>query len=406
MNEHSVLYLFTGKYPYGLTIEGYLELELLYLSKRFSKIVIVPTRGENYIREVPKNCEVLPPVFPSKFEFLLRGLYSRRAFCFIWKDFIKHGVFLSWKKMGVWIKGSLVTNNLINSKTIKKIEGNLHSNDVCYYYWGKWSNVLSYFWKKKCHNVSRFHGGWDLWEEDYGNYAPFRSTIANSLDEAFLISDLGYGYFSKKYKGVESSLARLGTADFGCKRDIGDSVIRLLSCSSIYPIKRVPLILTSVITYAKQNPNKQIVWAHLGGGEGYKSIKKAAESVKEKNLTIKLPGQMKHDEVLQYYKKYNPDVYINLSTTEGVPVAIMEAISFNVPIVATNVGSTCDIVNEKTGLLISSNPDMEEVARAIDTVMEKKLSPRQFWEDSFSAEKNYGKFASRLVEISNMPLIK
>lgn len=400
MEKSAVVYLFTGKYPYGLTIEGYLDLELKYLSKRFDKIVIVPTRGEDIIRAVPDNCEVHKPIFPPKVLFLLKGLFCCRSFRFVWGDFFKNKAFLNRKRFEVWLRGFLVTNNLLNSRAVKKIEKGLKSNDVCYYYWGKWSNVLSYFWQGKCHHVSRFHGGWDLWEEDYDNYAPFRDKIAASLDQAFFISKLGYNFFNKHYKVRKTSIASLGTADFGCKTNRNDGVVRVMSCSSIYPIKRVPLIYEAVHHYANTNEGSRVEWMHIGGGEGYESIKQLTSKNELSNLKIVLPGQTKHDKVLEYYKEFNPDVYINLSTTEGVPVAIMEAVSFNVPIVATNVGSTSEVVTDETGVLVSPNPTMEEVAGAIANVVNCNLSPREFWLKNYNAETNYGKFAEALYELS------
>lgn len=55
------------------------------------------------------------------------------------------------------------------------------------------------------------------------------------------------------------------------------------------------------------------------------------------------------------YSEHPVDVFINLSTNEGVPVSIMEAISFDIPIVATDVGGTSEIVTDETGILVSSN---------------------------------------------------
>ena len=355
---------------------------------------------ESIIREVPENCEVLKPVFPPKVLFLLKGLFSPRAFKFVWGDFLKNKVFLHWNRIGVWVRGSLVTNNLLNSRTIKNIEKNLKHNDICYYYWGKWSNVLSFFWKGKCHHVSRFHGGWDLWEEEYGNYAPFRDKIAASLDHAFFISKLGYKYFNGRYDVRASSLSSLGTSDFGSKSARNDGIIRIMSCSSIYPIKRVPLIYEAVYHYSEKRKDCKVEWMHIGGGEGYESLKQLTGKNQLPNLNVILPGQAKHEKVLDYYKEFNPDVYINLSTTEGVPVAIMEAISYNVPIVATNVGSTSEVVTEKTGILVSSSPSMEEVSAAIDEVVKRNLSPRDFWLANYNADTNYGGFAKLLFEMS------
>ena len=46
------------------------------------------------------------------------------------------------------------------------------------------------------------------------------------------------------------------------------------------------------------------------------------------------------------------DLFVNMSLSEGIPVSIMEAISFGIPIIATNVGGNAEIVNDETGVLI------------------------------------------------------
>lgn len=51
------------------------------------------------------------------------------------------------------------------------------------------------------------------------------------------------------------------------------------------------------------------------------------------------------------------DLFVNMSLSEGIPVSIMEAISFGIPIIATNVGGNAEIVNDETGVLIPVNID-------------------------------------------------
>ncbi|MBE6623259.1 MAG: glycosyltransferase [Ruminococcaceae bacterium] len=48
------------------------------------------------------------------------------------------------------------------------------------------------------------------------------------------------------------------------------------------------------------------------------------------------------------------DLFVNLSSTEALSFAIIEALSFGIPVVATNVGGTVDIINDKTacGVLV------------------------------------------------------
>lgn len=42
--------------------------------------------------------------------------------------------------------------------------------------------------------------------------------------------------------------------------------------------------------------------------------------------------------VYDFYRNNDVDVFVNLSESEGIPVSIIETISFGVPVVATDVG--------------------------------------------------------------------
>ena len=108
-----------------------------------------------------------------------------------------------------------------------------------------------------------------------------------------------------------------------------------------------------------------------------------------------------HDDVMNYYKEHHFDLFINMSTSEGVPVSIMEAMSFGIPILATDVGSTAEEVPEQVGELLSPNPSIEEITTKIRLILSSKYSPREFWNKNYNADKNYSEFANMLYNLSN-----
>jgi glycosyltransferase involved in cell wall biosynthesis len=89
-----------------------------------------------------------------------------------------------------------------------------------------------------------------------------------------------------------------------------------------------------------------------------------------------------------------------LSESEGVPVSIMEAQSFGIPVIATNVGGTSEIVNERVGILLSDNPTRNDVCKALEEVLKSNIS-REFikkeWNKISNAERNFSEFASELI---------
>ena len=46
------------------------------------------------------------------------------------------------------------------------------------------------------------------------------------------------------------------------------------------------------------------------------------------------------------------DIYVSTSTKEGLPYSILEAMTANLPIIATNVGGVPEMINNKNGILI------------------------------------------------------
>ena len=77
----------------------------------------------------------------------------------------------------------------------------------------------------------------------------------------------------------------------------------------------------------------------------------------------------------------------------------MEAISFGVPVIGTDVGGTSEIVTEKTGILLTPDPTPEEVSKAVLNIMGINLNSKSLWAEKFSAVNNYSRFAQKLIEI-------
>ena len=111
--------------------------------------------------------------------------------------------------------------------------------------------------------------------------------------------------------------------------------------------------------------------------------------------------------MLTYYQNNNPDLFINVSSSEGVPVSFMEAMSCGIPVIATNVGGSSEIVNIDNGYLLSSNPLPAEVAEAISTFYhlnleeknKKRLAAYNTWEENYNAKKNYTQFAEEILSL-------
>ena len=186
--------------------------------------------------------------------------------------------------------------------------------------------------------------------------------------------------------------------------NINKNEIVVASCSSDEPIKRVEKILL-LLGHLSISLNKKISWIHIGieNKEFMKKYLKKLNSYKKLNLI--LPGVVPNNEISNIYKKYKPDFFINLSSTEGVPVSIMEALSFGMPVIATNVGGTSEIINDSVGAIINSDIDFDVTINQIDRVIKSrvKLSKNAYlqWKTLCNDENNYIKFYKNLDEIKH-----
>lgn len=397
------IYVFPVKYPYTHTVEGFLHDEVPYLTRVFDEVTFVPLKTQvPEHKELSGNCKIEKPLFKSKLYFFTHGLFNKRVSPLMYKDLLGRGVLWDLKKLRVWIIGYFTMNNILNSSTIRKIEEGLTKEDVCYFYWGKWSNILAYFWKDKTKCVSRFHGWGDLWEQDSHEYFPLREKVVRSLLFAAHISSIGEAYFKKKYPYCKTQIRRLGAFDQGINPKSKAGVINIFSCSTLWPLKRVDLILRSVALLS-ESVKEKVRWTHIGGNEeGMEKIYSTINLSDYSNLEVISAGRIPHTEVLEFYRTHPSDIFMNMSTVEGVPVSIMEAISFDIPVVATKVGGTPDIVIDgRSGKLVSANPSDQEVANALLEVYQKResFSARKLWKDLYDGDRNYTEWAKTLREL-------
>ncbi|NCO54621.1 MAG: glycosyltransferase, partial [Bacteroidetes bacterium] len=67
------------------------------------------------------------------------------------------------------------------------------------------------------------------------------------------------------------------------------------------------------------------------------------------------------------------DLFINVSESEGIPVSIMEALSAGIPVIATNVGGTNEIVNNDVGFLIDKEFEINTAVNIINNYLNSPI---------------------------------
>lgn len=403
--------LFTKVFPY-FPGEDFLEDEIGVLAKTFDRMIIVATAvpyGSVQRRSVPENVKVY--VLSE-----VRNKYLKYA------KYVFKGIgYLLNKQTKSELKGKKTKEKLgiiyfsgrchSLAKKILKIPELLDTlkfqDTILYSYWFSDLPYVSVLIKAYVNNaglrlVSRAHG-YDLY--DYRNASgsiPFRKTVMREVNMVYPCSRDGQSYLTEQYPEYKNKIrtSYLGTKDCGAGDPLRQGNRRIVTCSSIIPLKRVHLIAEALLELEKMG--ETVDWICIGGGPLLDEIKKFTEDNLKKS-SVKFTGRLLHAEVLSKLGDSYFDLFLNVSETEGLPVSIMEAISFGIPVLATDVGGTKEIVIPGlTGYLLPADTSPKEIAENIlkcfDTAFDRDQI-RRFWFERFNSDNNFRVFAEEIIQI-------
>lgn len=402
------LIIFTEGHPDVDT--GFITPELNIILKDFKNIIVYPLRWRdgtnigNLHPDIILKSDLADYVKTiSSFDKKIRGLFS---FLF-WRSFLK--IRLS------KIKSLLNTCGFV--AILVDWIGKIHAepdNTIFYTYWLTAPTLALVRMKERGkikYIISRAHG-FDLYNER-GDYIliSFKPYIFSLINRVFCISEYGKKYLTDLYSEYSEKFtcSRMGTFNNMDSNAMLSDICEVISCSFLSSVKRVELLINGLKNFQDRFPLTKIYWTHIGGGPLFDSLLKLAQ-VKLNPDTFKFLGTLTYREIFELYSSKTFSLFINVSESEGLPVSIMEAQSFGIPVIATSVGGTPEIVSNENGFLLRENPTPQEIADAIyDTFIDsekwigKRIIARKNWEMNFNAEKNYNEFSAELLSVFAEP---
>jgi colanic acid/amylovoran biosynthesis glycosyltransferase len=251
--------------------------------------------------------------------------------------------------------------------------------------------------------ITRVHR-FELYDEAFS--PPFQpwTTVYAALDTTVVIAEHGRRYLLAR--GVPAQrlhLARLGTPAMPRARPSDDATWRLLSVSFLRPEKRVPLLARALLVLARQRPGQRIEWTHLGDGPERSAVQAAAAAAPP-NLSIDLRGAVDPAAVRAHYASEAVDLFVQVSASEGLPVAVMEALAAGVPVLATDVGGVAEAVDATVGALLPSDIAADAIAMAVaaqldhrDAAATRRQAAQARWAEAFDGRVTQAAFAAWLV---------
>lgn len=410
---NSKIYLFTQSFPYYASGENtFLQYEIEYLRKSFDEIVIFPSIMTGRKQKISDSIiidDFINEIYISQKHKSLfnigRALFS---FHFISEILINPSLLRSTKKLLnsiLYLSFSLLLAQKFKSK-FRKVE-----NDrlIFYTYWCTSTTLgiaLALKRNKIGKIISRAHGI-DLYEERGNVY--FREQTLRLIDKFLFISENGLKYESNLYKKYSSkfALARLGiTNNYNPISEKTGKSIKIVSCSNIDANKQVHLIFEAIDSFSKKNVHYQIEWHHFGDGPSMILLEAQTKKAESKNLKTILHGFVTNEVLLKFYQDNYIDLFINSSLSEGLPVSIMEAQSFGIPVIAPSVGGIPEIVNNINGRLLPVQINSMHIEDAIDFFINRISSIKIFrrnshitWFEMNNAERNYPLLVTNLNKL-------
>ena len=400
--------LYTGSYPYGQTTESFVgpELEVVCSLEEYD-VVVVPVVKDSPLRAIPNGIVLDKAISNAGIIYKLISvllIFSPFSILLIVQDRKE----IKSLRFFIQLLKYLYASNLVYLDLKKRAKS--MESITFYSYWMSYAPIAFGRFKTKHpnnqhHFVTRGHGG-DVYTVDRGRYYPFRNFVLKHIDHVYIVSNYGRDYLINKYPAFKTKIDRayLGVMPLKVSKPQNGFFCKVVSCSSVYDFKRVDLLFRCLEKYANSHPDKLIEWTHFGGGYLFDELEKEIKKDHHvQNFSIVLKGRCKNEEVLRHYCTEGYKVFIHLSTTEGLPVSMMEALSASIPIIATSVGGVPEIVNEQTGQLLNVNFDQKEFDEALDNVLanQENLSrtSNAFYNQNFNAINNYRNFYDTITSL-------
>jgi N-acetyl sugar amidotransferase len=400
-----VLVIMTLDYP-----DPILQNELPYLAKAFDKVYVLP----EFCSEDTEfgNVEVIslfePLTLKTRWRLLLTNIFRLIGLFVYTLQFSDRLKYIRYYK-------SFVGHYLNEAKKVdplkKFIQVNGLGDAIFYDYWLVDATISLATLKRRRlikRTFARVHG-FDLYDErQYEGCVAFREYRVKNLDAVFAISAHGYEYLRSKlpsHLNEKVRLSYLGVNDPGyipLDRQTAGSSYVIASCASLISLKRITL-LAEVL----QTTKLQIHWVHFGDGPLREQVEEAIRQLPG-NVTVDLKGKSSNEEVLAFYKNFKIDLFVSLSQSEGLPVSMMEAISFGIPVFACSLNGIPELVNERTGKVIAVHADKKQILFDLeDTLLNVKFDRAaiyDFFVKNFNGAHNYNNFITHIHQVFKIPL--
>jgi len=407
------VYLFSLYFPYAEVNETFIAEEMRCIATNDNvRVTLVPfKRKGNERRSLPEAIKVDPRILQRAEQFSIASALSLLLRGSFWHFFTKDVLpsllhFRLPKKilLARFIRALYIADYVVTNYRIGRID----NNSVLYSYWLDEATTGFYLAERieprlrGCLKIARAHR-WDIVEPIAR--LPLRKQAFPALDVVLVASKYGWHELLELYPELKPicQWQHLGVAEVCPARmgSIQQGRKEFISCSTVVPVKRVKLIYECIRAYAQKHPTEQIHWIHFGDGTLMPELREVVKN-SVPNLQIELPGMRPNATVREYLATVEGAIFVHMSLHEATPIAIQEAISASIPVIATDGGGTREAIDDTVGALLPLEVQTEEFIAQVDRIVanytQLAQAARKRFETDFQSTVNFSKFYTLLEE--------
>ena len=378
-----------------------LKIQLSAIESNFKEIFLLPTGLKN---SQLKNSNSEHAIF-SDFRslkansFIFFGFYFLKNINCLFQEIKnisgKKTLLNFWISIIAYIKGIYSLTFLKVCLRKNKIDP---SKLLIYSFWFNDYILGALFLKKQfpnCKVISGAHGH-DLYSDRHlAKRIPFREKAMELIDYVFTDSNEGECYLKKNNPEFISKISTLNSGVDQKKfetKSSKDGIFRIITLSRTHPVKRIDYLLKT-LKKLESVSDFQIHYFHIGGGKELKYLEELKDKLNFKFFKINFKGIISDNESRVFFKEHPIDAFLNVSDSEGTPMALIEGLSYTIPAIVTNVGGNRKIGKYcKTLLPIMFTPD--ELFRILEKIHKEEKYRKQlkalsynYWEKFHNIEK-------------------
>lgn len=244
--------------------------------------------------------------------------------------------------------------------------------DIIHVHWPFPHFLFGYVAAKICKAkiVSTFHSvGLNYIKKSQFNLEPFIRWIIDKSDTVTVNSSYT-GKILEKYQSNKIKIIPFGAAvesKENLKYKSEEKETKILFVGRLVERKGVEYLLEAMRLLTEKEKVKLII---VGDGNLRKKLEQKKYSLELNDKTVVFKGKVSEDELVNQYKTCDifvlPAIVDSKGDTEGLGVVLLEAMSFQKPVIASRVGGIVDIIKDKnTGILVEEKSP-EQLARSIE----------------------------------------